>query len=214
HARGDLGRGDRGPRPLRRGGALPIHVDAALEPGPVGEHDARCDDVAAHRPGRGDLDLVVRRDVPHDLADHHHRLRVDLRRDAPVPADRQVVILEEDLAVHLALDREVLVAGQLSLDLHRLSDVHEFLHSALPCRGVAGWNVPGKLRFNIAIGHDPALSTRSDYTPREVACTSPPRRESRESQHSWPWSCSWEPRPSGSTTRPSRWTSPGGWTGR
>ena len=73
--------------------ALALHVDAAAEVRALGDRDARRDDVAVDRAAVADVDLLGRRDVAVDLAEHDHRLGEHLRLDLAVRSDRQHVIL-------------------------------------------------------------------------------------------------------------------------
>ena len=65
--------------------------------------------------------------------DHHHGLRAHLGLDDAVGAHRELVVGKLDLALDLALDHEVLVAGQVALDRDRLSDVRHAVPFADRC---------------------------------------------------------------------------------
>src|SRR6185295_13770059 len=94
---------------------LLVHVDVALEGGPVGDEDARGLDVADHAALALQLHLVRGRDVAGDPAGDLHVLRLDVRLDDAGALHVQG-LLEGDLPLHGALDDQVLVAGDLTID--------------------------------------------------------------------------------------------------
>jgi hypothetical protein len=110
--------------PLLRLCALALHVDAAAEMRPLGNCHARRNDVAVDGTAIADVDLLGGQHVAVDLAEHDHRLGVDLRLDLAIRADGQHVLLQLDLPLDVALDGEVLAAVQFALDDDGLADVH------------------------------------------------------------------------------------------
>src|SRR2546428_4451744 len=74
-------------------------------------------------------------DVAFELPLYYHALGIDVGPHLPVGTDDQTVSLQFDSAFHLAIDIEILTAGELSLDddgltnmskLPRLRRVHDF----------------------------------------------------------------------------------------
>src|SRR5690606_32839770 len=131
---------------LSAGLRLPLHVDAAAEVRTVGNRDPRRHQVAVDRPVVADVDALARGDVALHFALHDDDLGEDLRLDLAVGPDRQHVVAELDLAFDLALDREVLAAGQVTLDDDALADVHGALllsHCVGPRRLLGGGNGAG-----------------------------------------------------------------------
>src|SRR4051812_16984034 len=118
------------------GAARLLHVDAAAEVRPFGNRDARCGNVAVHRPVIADIDLVARGNVAGHLAEDDHRLREHLRLDLSVGADRQHVLAKFDLPLDLSLDRQVFAAVELALDDNGFTYVHS--SSLLSTLRVAG----------------------------------------------------------------------------
>src|SRR3954449_12502210 len=72
----------------RRGGSLPLHVDAAAEVRAFGDRDPRRHDVAIHRSVVPNVHLVARGDVAGHLAEDDDRLGEYLSFDATVRTDR------------------------------------------------------------------------------------------------------------------------------
>src|SRR5436190_13100295 len=89
-----------------------------------GNGHARRRDVAVDRAVVAEIDLFARGHVAGDLAEDHHGLREDLRLDPAVRPDGQDVLAELDLAYDVPLDRQILAAGQLTLDNDGFSDIH------------------------------------------------------------------------------------------
>ena len=114
--RGARARGGR-PALLRR-----LHVDAAAEATAVLEPDARRREVAEHGRRPADQDLLAREEVATHLAGDTHDLRVNVGVDLARLADGDVVPRQVDLALDLAQDREVLVAGDVADDRDRRAD--------------------------------------------------------------------------------------------
>src|SRR5262245_21875423 len=111
---------------------LLLHVDAAAEVRAVRDGDAGRDDVALDRAVLLDVDLLSRVQVARDLAEDDDGLGGDLRLDAAVRSDCQHVVLQFDLAVDPAFDREVLAAAQLAVDHDALANARQlFGHSGL-----------------------------------------------------------------------------------
>src|SRR5512133_2400248 len=94
---------------------LDVHVDVALEDGAVGDEDARRADVADHLAVRLQLDLVARADVPGHLTRDLDVRGLDVGLDHARALDEEA-LLQADLALHRALDHQVLVTGDLSVD--------------------------------------------------------------------------------------------------
>src|SRR5690606_7169912 len=100
---------------LRTGPAADVHVDVALEGGAVGDEDSRGLDVADHAAVALQLDLVAGEDVPGHLAGDLHVLGLDVGLDGAAALDEEA-LLDRDLALDGALDDQVLVAADLSVD--------------------------------------------------------------------------------------------------
>jgi hypothetical protein len=129
--------------------------------GAFGDDEARRDHVALDDAGRLDLDALGAAHVAGHAADHHHRLRLHLGLDRPVRADRELAVGQRDLALDLALDHEVLFAGEIAVDRDRLADVrHVSLSLALPAD--AG---PGRSRARRAAPLWTAHRTRPPRPP-------------------------------------------------
>ena len=75
--------------------------------------EARRRDVAQDLARRADLEPLASRDVARHLAEHHDRRTGDLRVDDRGLADGECV-LRRDLAVHLALDADRPLEGELA----------------------------------------------------------------------------------------------------
>src|SRR5690606_28287527 len=121
-----------------------LHVHAAAEVGPFGDRHARRDDVAVDRAVVTDVDLLGRRDIADDLAQDDHLLGEHLGPDPAVGPDRQHMVLQLDLALDVAFNRQVLAAIQLALDDNGLADVHHVARepAAVMARG-DGWRDRG-----------------------------------------------------------------------
>ena len=99
---------------------------------PLGNRDARRDNIAVNRPVVADIDLVARRDVAGDLSQHDNSFCEDLRLDATVGADREHVVAQLNGPFDMALDRQILAAVQFALDDDRLPNVHDILLQSTP----------------------------------------------------------------------------------
>jgi hypothetical protein len=69
---------------LRRGGRLPLHIDAAAEVRALGDSHARRDDVTVHGSAVADVDLLAGGDVAVHLAEHDDGLGEHLCLDLAV----------------------------------------------------------------------------------------------------------------------------------
>ena len=116
-ARGARGRQGSGPALLGR-----LHVDAAAEAAAVLEADPGRREVAQHRRRPADQDLLAREQVAVHLPGDAHHLRVDVGVDLARLTDGDVVPWQVDLALDLAEDRQVLVAGDVADDGDRRAD--------------------------------------------------------------------------------------------
>ena len=109
----------------RRGSPLlgrRLHLDAAPEAAAVLEPDPGRREVAEHGRRLADHDLLARDQVAVHLAGDAHELGLDVGLDAAALADRHAVLGKHDLALDLAEDREVLVAGHVAHDPDRRAD--------------------------------------------------------------------------------------------
>src|SRR5262249_40615055 len=145
-----------GLRGLRLRSALALHVDAATEMRAFGNRHTRRHDVPVDRTVVADVDLIARRDVAGDLAEHDDGLGEDLSFDPAVRSDGQHVLAELNRALDLSFDREVFAAIELALDHDRLPNIHDvLLHHVMTrllartraarhrrCRGRRGYWLP------------------------------------------------------------------------
>ena len=92
--------------------SLSLHIDAAAEVRTLGDGDAWRHDVTVDSTTVANLNLVGCRDIAVDLAEDDQRLCKHLRIDLAVGSDGQHMILELDLALNLAFDREILAPLQ------------------------------------------------------------------------------------------------------
>src|SRR5262245_52293117 len=107
-----------------RSGALALHVDAAAEMRAFGNRHARRNDVAVDRTLVADVDLLARRDVAGDLAEHDHRFGEYLGLDLAIGANGEDVIAQLNGALDLTLDRQIFAAVQFTLDNDGFADIH------------------------------------------------------------------------------------------
>ena len=124
-----------GPLGLARADALGRHVDRAVQDCPLLDVQARCAKVALDDPCGLDLDPLGGGEVADHLTDHDDRLGLDLGPQAAVGSDRELMVLKVDGAVHLALDFEVLVARELTLENDRLTNRGHALVPLFACAG-------------------------------------------------------------------------------
>ena len=101
-----------------------LHVDAAAEVRAFGDRHARRDDVAVHRAVVADVDLLRRRHIADDFAEHDHRLGEYLSLDLAVGPDGQHVLAQLDAPFDVSFDRQILAATQFTFDDDRLADIH------------------------------------------------------------------------------------------
>src|SRR5882672_6939303 len=113
-----------------------LHVDAAAEVCPFRNSNARCRDVAVHRPVVANVDLFGGADVTGDLAEDDHGFGEHLRLDARICTDREHVLTQLDLAFNLSFNREIFAAVELAFDDDRFAYVHNI--SLLSTLRVAG----------------------------------------------------------------------------
>src|SRR5579862_8539315 len=97
------------------------HGALALEDDALVDHEARGEDVAEDLAGRADLEPLTGGDVARDLAVNDDRGAVDLRIDDGGLADGERV-LRADLALHMSLDADGALEGELAADTAPLAE--------------------------------------------------------------------------------------------
>ncbi len=106
------------------------HLDRAVQDGAFLDHQTGRANVAVHDPGRLDLDPLGGAHVPGDVTHHHGGLGVDVGLDLSFRADRELVVGKVDPALDVAVDDQILVAGEIALDGDGLPDVRHVFPSA------------------------------------------------------------------------------------
>ena len=112
----------------RRFGSLDF--DAALEVGAVFDAEARGGDVADHFAVFLDLDAIAHADIAHGLAVDHNFAGIDLGIQLSAASDGEPVIEQGNGTFDLAIDLQIFVAGDFTLDGKRGPDTGQ-----VTCRG-------------------------------------------------------------------------------
>src|SRR5690606_5977613 len=113
---------------------LGVHVDRALEPGAVLDADPRRNDIALDVRARAHDDALDADEVAFHHAFDLDRARDHVRLHAALRADRQTIVLEQDRALDLALDQQVLLAAQIAVDADRRADHRDVAAARAPRR--------------------------------------------------------------------------------
>ena len=103
-----------------------MRVDVASKVGTRRNHDPRRDDVPFHPALLMHLDLLGRSDVAGDLTEHDDGLGANLGFDLAGEPHRERMLTQDDRALDATIDGEVLAAGEVASDHHRLPDVGPF----------------------------------------------------------------------------------------
>src|SRR5580693_5507560 len=91
-------------------------LDLALQVRTVLDEDAAARDVADHRAVLLYLHAIFRVQISAHLAVDDHFARVHIRSDFAILSDGEALTLESDRAFDLAVNLQILVAGDLALD--------------------------------------------------------------------------------------------------
>src|SRR5580704_8621006 len=94
-----------------------VDFDAALEMGAIFDADAGGRNVADDRAVGLDVYAVARVEVADDFAKRDHLAGMNFRIQHGGGADRELMAIERDGAVHLAVNLQVFRAGELTLDM-------------------------------------------------------------------------------------------------
>ena len=97
-------------------------VDLAGDDSPLGNDQAGGSDIADDGAGRVQVDPLRGRDVSGHLTADHNGTGGEVRLDRRASADNQSVIADRDLALHFAVDPEILCARYLAFDDDSLPD--------------------------------------------------------------------------------------------
>ena len=125
--RGALRRACR-PRRCRNDGRLAgfLHIDRALESGPVLESHTRSNEIALDVARSVDDDLLFTEQIASHMALDPDTARMDIGPHLSCPADRHPLSADDDFAIDMALNDEVLFTHDFATDLDRRSDQSSF----------------------------------------------------------------------------------------
>ena len=91
--------------------------DAALEMGAIFDADARGGNVADDRAIGLDVDAIAGVDVADDFAKHDDFAGMNFRSEHGRGADGELMAIERNGAVHLAVNLQIFRAGELTFDM-------------------------------------------------------------------------------------------------
>src|SRR5580700_2441666 len=94
-----------------------VDFDAALEMSAIFDADASGGNVADDRAVGLDVDAVAGIEVADDFAKHDHFAGMNLGIEHGRGADGELMAIERDGAVHLAVNLQIFRAGELTLDM-------------------------------------------------------------------------------------------------
>ena len=99
------------------------NVDAAFEVCPVLDHDALSNNISGKNGGLPQFNAVHAGDVAVDSALNHNLLGIDVRANASVRTDGQVVIVQFDAAFNFPVNVQILTPRKFTLDHDGLADM-------------------------------------------------------------------------------------------
>jgi len=107
------------------------NVDAALEICAILDDDPLRGNIARKHSRLPELDAICADDVAIDSAVNHHFLGIDVRANASVWTNREVMIVQFDAALYFPVDIQIFTAGELALYYDGFADMRHICTTLL-----------------------------------------------------------------------------------